>query len=65
MIHCAYQAKDQLRKTMYYVKKCKEWMTENGYQEVWYWIDLAIDSMVILIYRLNTYDGEVLMEKYT
>ena len=39
-------------------------MTGNGYQEVWHWIDLAIDSMVILINRLNTYDGEMLMEKY-
>ena len=49
---------------MCYVEEYNGWMTGRGYGEVWYWIDLAIANMVELIYRLNNYDGAMIMEKY-
>ena len=36
MIHRAYHATDQLHKIIYYVKKCKNWMTGDSYQEIWH-----------------------------
>ena len=56
IIHYTCKATDQLRETMCYVEEYKGWMTGRGYGEVWYWIDLAIDSMVELIYGLNNHD---------
>ena len=37
----------------------------RGYEEVMYWVELAIDSMVSLAYRLNRkYGGDMLMDRY-
>ena len=65
MMHCAYQTKNQFRKTKYYIAECKEWMTGRGYVGVMHWIDIVIASLVIVpVKRLKNYDDEMLMSKY-
>ena len=65
MMHCAYQTKNQFRKTKYYITKCKEWMTGKGYVGVMHWIDIVIARIaIVLVERLKNYDDEMLMSKY-
>ena len=63
--HCTHQAKDQLIKTKDRVEEYKRWMTLRRYEKVIYWLVLAIDSMVSLIYRLKfKWSRAILMDRY-